>query len=293
MHSTTNHLENNVFATGIGGFLRGINSLDRSAQSETESRRVAELEKQLEEQQTLLDEALQRNQKLVGEFSQYASSISHDLGAPVRAIGGFAQLLFGQLGTDMNQTVQHYSRRVSDGANDLKRKHQGLAKFSQVTSKKTSFVDVDLQKIVSTTLKSFSSELEEINASVATGDLPTIFADHDQIAEVIHELIENAIRFRSDRDLELRIDSVESHDVWQISISDNGIGIVENCLESVFMMFRTLQMKDNADTDGVGLTLCRRMVAMNGGTIWVESAKQTGSTFHLRFPKTAEAGSVN
>jgi signal transduction histidine kinase len=118
---------------------------------------------------------------------------------------------------------------------------------------------------------------------VTRGPLPTVSADRGQLAQVLQNLIGNAIHFRSDAapTVEVRAERIDGF--WRFSVRDNGIGIEPCYHERIFIIFQRLHGGDRPGT-GIGLAICRKIVAAHGGAIWVESQPGRGSTFFFTLP---------
>jgi signal transduction histidine kinase len=67
-------------------------------------------------------------------------------------------------------------------------------------------------------------------------------------------------------------------------VADNGPGIEEKYYEKIFQLFQTLNARDDVESTGVGLSVVKRIVEMNGGRIWVESTGGVGTTFYFTLP---------
>jgi signal transduction histidine kinase len=96
-------------------------------------------------------------------------------------------------------------------------------------------------------------------------------------------LIANAIKYRSERPIEIHIGAQQLGKEWIIKIQDNGIGIAEEDQERIFGLFKRLHGPETPGA-GIGLAICRKIIETMGGAIWVESKSGTGSTFCFTVP---------
>jgi chemotaxis family two-component system sensor kinase Cph1 len=99
---------------------------------------------------------------------------------------------------------------------------------------------------------------------------------------VLQNLVANAVKFRSERPLEIEVSAQRGSREWVVSVRDNGIGIGREDAGHVFDMFS--RVTPNVDGTGIGLAICRRVVEAHGGHIWVESADGGGSVFRFTLP---------
>ncbi|MBP2029269.1 signal transduction histidine kinase [Methanohalophilus levihalophilus] len=116
-------------------------------------------------------------------------------------------------------------------------------------------------------------------------NLPQIYADETKTKQILYNLLSNAIKFTGENGI-IKIAAHKSDNNAVISISDNGIGIPEEKLEEIFLPFRQLQEYRNRTYSGIGLglTLVKEMVELQGGTIKVDSKPGKGSTFTFTIP---------
>jgi signal transduction histidine kinase len=105
--------------------------------------------------------------------------------------------------------------------------------------------------------------------------------------QLFQNLVDNAIKYRNEHKPEIHISAVQTTKEWEVSVTDNGIGIPPNYREHVFEIFKRLQEKDIPGT-GLGLALCRRVVERSGGRIWADSDGD-GCTFRFTIPVADEA----
>jgi two-component system CheB/CheR fusion protein len=116
--------------------------------------------------------------------------------------------------------------------------------------------------------------------------MPTITISKTAIKQVFQNLIGNAIKYQPTgiRPV-VNITAKKTPTHWQFSVKDNGIGIPEKSLKTVFGIFKRLHSKENYSGTGIGLAICKKLVEQNGGEIWVESEIGKGSVFTFTISK--------
>jgi len=119
---------------------------------------------------------------------------------------------------------------------------------------------------------------------VELDSLPTVKADPGELTELIQNLISNAINFRTESDPQIVIKAERLDSEWQISVTDNGLGVEPVNKERIFAVFQRIHTREEHSGSGVGLAVCKRIVERHGGRIWVESEHGKGSTFFFTLP---------
>lgn len=126
--------------------------------------------------------------------------------------------------------------------------------------------------------------LAETGGVVRCGALPEVLGDRTQLVQLFQNLASNALKFRSDRPPEIRIDAQRDGPAWHFAVADNGIGIQPQYFDRVFELFQRLHARDEYPGTGIGLAISKKIVEHHGGRIWIESEPGRGSTFHFTLP---------
>jgi signal transduction histidine kinase len=231
------------------------------------------------------EEALIRSNEALQQFAYIAS---HDLQEPLRMIAGYVGLLERRYRDKLDDNANEFIDFVVDGAKRMQRMINDLLLFSRVDTKAKSFEKTEGRVIIEQVLANLQATIEEKDAEITSDTLPVIYVDSSQIAQVFQNLISNAIKFHGDASPKVHISAEEKEGEWYFSIKDNGIGIEEEYMNKIFVMFRRLHGRGEYPGSGIGLTICKRIIERHGGRIWVESNPDNGSTFYFTIPKRGE-----
>jgi signal transduction histidine kinase len=123
---------------------------------------------------------------------------------------------------------------------------------------------------------------------VEVGYLPIVRADPAHLRQVFQNLVSNALKYRRDVPLELRISSRQEDGNWWFTVSDNGIGFKQEYGEKIFGMFQRLVSRRQYEGTGMGLAIVAKVVENHGGRITVRSEPGVGSTFEFCLPNAAQ-----
>jgi light-regulated signal transduction histidine kinase (bacteriophytochrome) len=133
-------------------------------------------------------------------------------------------------------------------------------------------------------LQSLGPAIQESGAVVTYDSLPTLWGDRSQISQLLQNLIGNAIKFRGENPPAITVQAEPYGPHWLFSVSDNGIGIAPEYAENIFVIFQRLHTRAEYPGNGIGLSICKKIVEHNGGTIWVNSEPGHGSVFKFTLP---------
>ncbi len=222
-----------------------------------------------------------RSNKQVEELNYVTS---HDLQEPLRNIINYIGLFERSYKGRLDDETSRYLEYIVKSAAHMKRLIAELLEFSAL-GKDNNNVVVHSGIVVKEVIGEMKNHIEETGTKIIVGQLPTIIADYADMKRIFRNLISNAIKFRKDSEAaEIRINCVKSDETWIFSVADNGIGIEKRFTEKVFHIFQRLHTQEKYKGLGIGLSVCKKIVNYNGGSIWVESEPGKGSVFYFTIP---------
>lgn len=235
---------------------------------------------------TLANEELLRSNM---ELQQFAFIAAHDLQTPLRSITGFAQLLQKEYEGRFDSQADAWLEQLVRSSERMYNVVHGILAYSRVESRGGAFQPTDLDQLLDQVLATLEVPIRETGARIIRSHLPTVEGDRIQLAQVLQNLIDNALKYRGDRRPEIQVSAARQGGEWVFSVRDNGIGIAEKHLSHVFEIFKRLHTQQEYPGTGIGLAVCRRVIHRHGGKIWVESRPGEGSTFYFTLPERPEA----
>jgi PAS domain S-box-containing protein len=247
----------------------------------------------------LEDRVLERTEALMrsnDELAQFAYVASHDLQEPLRTVSIYTQLLAREYDDLLDAEGRKFMGYITDNAGRMEQLIRDLLEFSKVESEgENRFAPMSCDAALEEALSNLRARIEASGARVDRGQLPTIQGDRIQLCRLFQNLVGNAIQYHQpDTAPAIDISARRQGTEWLFSVADNGIGIERQYLEKVFGIFKRLHGRDNPGT-GMGLAICKKIVARHSGRIWVESTPGMGSTFFFTLPgsrRTSKPGNA-
>jgi len=237
--------------------------------------------KQAEEQHArLLQEIAGANE----ELTNFAYVVSHDLKAPLRAIGALADWLSTDYADKFDAEGKEHMRLLISRVHRMGGLIDGILQYSRVGRVKEKPTAVDLNVLVSDVVDLLAPP-GNIKVEVQSG-LPVIKGEPTRLQQVFQNLISNAVKYMDKPNGEICIACSAHGKHWQFTVSDNGPGIEARHFERIFQLFQTLAPRDKIESTGVGLALVKKIVEMYGGEVWLESRIGRGTSFHFTLPRT-------
>jgi len=239
-------------------------------------------------QRKVLEEDVNASKKDLDEFVYL---VSHDLREPLRGMRNFSGFLVEDYGAVLDDTGKKYLQTIQKLGLRLENYLDSLLQYSRLGREKMDCKPVDLNSLIANAVSELKQRHSDLGLSVEVQkDLPTISCDSSKLTKILSHLLENAILYNTAKDKEVRIRySQIDGDSYQLSIEDNGIGILEKHHKTIFSLFKRLHGREEfGGGTGMGLTLVKKAVESLGGSIWLESEADKGATFHFTFKSTGK-----
>jgi PAS domain S-box-containing protein len=229
------------------------------------------------------------------DLEQFAFIAAHDLQEPLRKIQAFGDRLNFKYKNVLDDQGRDYLERMRGSATRMRTLIDDLLSFARANKQQQRSL-VSLETIVKGVLGDLQVRIEETEATISVGTLPTLEVDPSQLRQVFQNLLSNALKFR--RPDVPPVITVYSHRLmttgeWEIRVSDNGIGFEEQYKERIFAVFQRLHSREQYEGTGIGLAIVRRIIDAHDGTIEVSSRLGEGTTFTVTLPGVAKIATEN
>jgi len=225
-------------------------------------------------------EALRRSN---AELEQFASFVSHDLKSPLHVILANIELIDLQASERLPPEMRSSLERVGHAATRMATLIDDLLAYARLGAQGEPRA-VSCQVLVDQVIADLAGLVEESAATITRDALPVVLAHPVQLEQVFRNLVENALKFRSDAPPRIHLGCRRVDGAWEFSVADNGIGIEPRHQEAIFGVFRRLHANTAVPGTGIGLAVCRKVVERHGGRIGVDSVPGQGSTFRFTIP---------
>ena len=255
---------------------------DVTAQKAAE-RQVSELNRQLVGK---VDQVTEVNR----ELEAFSYSVSHDLRAPLRHIGGFADKLRRHLGDRNDEKTEHYLGIITSSATRMSRLIDDLLVYSRLGRSAMRLQPVDLQSLV----EEIRAMLDANNANDAPGHridwriqpLPILVGDENMLRQLWLNLLSNAVKYSAGSEpAVIEVTHGRGADGgYRFTVADNGVGFDMNYAGKLFGVFQRLHSVKEFEGTGIGLASARRVLARHGGEISAESSPGQGARFTFTLP---------
>jgi PAS domain S-box len=236
--------------------------------------------------------------KLNEELQQFTFVSSHDLKEPLRKIMVYGGMI-KDAGVIKEETNKGHLEKILFSAERMTQLLNDLLNYSYYSKKGQSFEMIDLNEIVKGVLSDLELMIEQKEAQISFGQLPLIEGVSFQINQLFLNLLQNSLKFsRKTESPVIRIEcnvltdvEIQNHGLkntemyYQINVIDNGIGFRQDFAEKIFIVFQRLHNRDEYSGNGIGLSLCKKIMENHNGKIFAQSVPGEGSVFSVIIPQ--------
>lgn len=220
------------------------------------------------------------------ELESFTYTVSHDLRAPIRAIDGFTKILVKKLEGRIDEKEKHYLDCVLDGSKKMGILIDDLLSFSRMGRIEKRVTTFSMQELFQQVFEDLTVSHNKNTIDFTMEPLPEIKGDREMFRMAIGNLLGNAIKYSSTRDIStIKVGSNDENGQIVFSVSDNGVGFEMEYQNKIFEIFQRLHDEDEFEGSGVGLAIVKKVITRHGGKLWVSSALDKGTTFYFSIPK--------
>lgn len=218
-------------------------------------------------------------------LSEFAHVVSHDLRAPLRHIDGFVGLMLKELGPQAGVQVREWGGHVTGAVARMTRLIDDLLRYARLGREGVTVHRVSLQELLDSIRARTVRPDGPLEWKVA--ELPVVYGHPTLLSQVFENLVDNAIKFAPKGVLaRIEVTAEVLQEEWLIAVTDNGPGISRENRERVFEPFQRLPQDRDTVGTGIGLAVCRRVVELHGGRIWVDEDYRDGTRFLFTLPRS-------
>jgi PAS domain S-box-containing protein len=258
-----------------------------------------QLEIQVQERTSQLEQKNKELEKINAELQSFAYVSGHDLQEPLRKIQTFSSWLLEKENQNLSETGKDYFMRMQGAAKRMQTLIEDLLAYSRANTSERLFVNVSLGEIIEQVKMDMKEFILEKNAIIETGNLCNIHAVPFQFAQLMNNLISNALKFSRpgvppvikinceivSGDLLKRDPASPDKSYYHISVADNGIGFDAQYKDRIFEVFQRLHTKEEYAGTGIGLAIVKKIVENHKGFISATSQVNSGATFDIYIPE--------
>jgi signal transduction histidine kinase len=242
-----------------------------------------DLHKLNEELEQRVNERTRMLESVNKELNDFAFIVSHDLKAPLRAVGQLARWISEDYSTVLDANGKKQIELLLARVKRMSNLIDGVLRYSRASRMTENQEPVNLHRLAQEVIAVLAPPAN-IRIRIE-GELPTLLGNRVHFEQVFQNLIGNAIKHMDKPEGLVVVRSNDMGREYKFTIEDNGPGIEEKYFAKIFQIFQTLKSRDELESTGIGLTLVKKIVEAYGGAIWVESAVGKGSCFIFTIPK--------
>jgi len=229
-----------------------------------------------------LDESFGALENRNKELDQFAYVASHDLKAPLRGVTTIVKWIEDELASELSPQLRQYLDMMKGRLARLEDLINGLLAYARIGRTEQKIESVDVRQLV--------SEVTDLvvppNFTVDIPDgMPTFLTDRLSLQQVFTNLFSNAVKYHHQGTGTITVRCGETKKEYEFTVADDGPGIAPEYHDKIFLMFQTLRDRNTAESTGIGLSIVKKIIDEQKGTIRVSSEAGRGAAFIFTWPK--------
>jgi len=219
------------------------------------------------------------------ELSRYAFAVSHELKSPVRSAYSLIQLLADDSRAQFTREQRRYIDGTRQALENLRTTIEGMLELTRISNTAQPLAPIHIKVIIPEVFRRVQTMDGELDLPV---EWPVVLGEPLLLTQVFSNLVSNGFKFNQSRRKRVRISWKNTDPDWvEITISDNGIGIEPEYIETIFTSFKRLHTREKFEGSGIGLTIVQQAVFRMKGLIRVDSTPGKGTAFKIRLKRAA------
>lgn len=237
------------------------------------------------DQQATIEQHAERLKEVNKDLEAFSYSVSHDLRAPLRAIGAYANVLEEDFSSALDSEGKRILTAIQDNAKKMGTLIDDLLSFAKLGLDNLVTEDINMRLLFEDTLIELRTQTNH-KAFITVNKILPARGDLRLIKQVIINLLSNSIKYSAKKTQPtINIKSEEKNGMVHYTLSDNGAGFDMAYVHKLFGVFQRLHSELEFEGTGVGLATVKRIVNRHGGTVWASSKPGEGATFGFSLPQ--------
>lgn len=237
----------------------------------------------------LNDELVEANRVLTkknAELDKYTSITAHDLKAPLRAIASLSDMLAEDINHLIDDDARYKIQKIKGRVERMDKLVNAIIEYAQADKLSNQTSQIYFNEMLIRLMRNNFSEKSNVNFEILSDEL-FIHIDVRKWNIILKNLIDNAISFNHNDEVKIAFSMKEMENEYQFTISDNGPGIPQEFKDKVFVLFQTLNARDEKECIGAGLAIVKKIIDQEKGKIWIDytDEKTNGTTIQITWPK--------
>jgi signal transduction histidine kinase len=232
-----------------------------------------------------LDESFGALEKRNQELDQFAYVASHDLKAPLRGVTTIVKWIEDELAAEISPQLRVYLDQMKGRLARLDDLINGLLAYARVGRTAQQLEHTDVAQL----LREVAELVVPPDFELTAGPLPTFLTYRLSLQQVFTNLLSNAVKYHHRGAGRLAVTCRDAGDRYEFRVQDDGPGIAPEYHQKIFLLFQTLRERHTAESTGIGLSIVKKIIDEQKGTIRVDSTVGQGAAFVFTWPKGAEA----